>query len=168
LIGNVKPVSESSNEYRALNLTKTDPDWVLLTSDLEAKMESEEADMSFQSQKTGSVISLNSTCRNRFEQNTPDLRQFTDVLFMGVSVVDSLDQKNTSLASKDALQTTLVGWIDDIQSGENQEVKIQALVLHHGRCVYDLMYFSTPTYFDAQLGTFNSFLQNFKLSYSRK
>jgi hypothetical protein len=101
LIGNTKPVAEKSDSYQVADLSERGTDWRKLpqeTPDPDAGPTNDASDLAFQSQKTASIISLNSACRPSFETEGKDLRGFTNLLFLGIA--DITHRRSRSRASR--------------------------------------------------------------------
>ncbi len=162
LIGNVRPVEEKSSNYKVLNLSESNPDWIKVEQQNESTPEERESasdisDISFQSKKTSSIISLNSACRKSYENKKQSLQDFTKLLLMGISDIHTQTEKQTTLHQTPALETTVHGKLN------GQDMKLRAIVLQQKDCVYDLMYVSRPEKFDSQLSEFENFFTSLKL-----
>ncbi len=158
LIGNVEPVEEKSEHYLVMDLSKTDSDWKKIDNGAPKPAERSEAvDMAFQSKKTNSIISINSTCRPSLAQSDQSLEEFTQVLLLGITETDGREAKEISLRNTPALETTLQGKLN------GEPVKIRTVVVKYRYCVYDLMYFARPENFEAQAADFELFVSSLKL-----
>ena len=92
LIGNVDPVAHRSGDYDVLMLSDKESNWNKLDprqtlSPDESGLSEDEAktrtsDLTFQSRKTASIISLNSSCRDRVEGQKRSLREYTNLLLL--------------------------------------------------------------------------------------
>jgi hypothetical protein len=163
LLGNIKPVDEKSETYRVLNLSESNPDWKKLepvqisakSPDGDPTRATDSTDLAYQSKQTASIISLNSACRPG--DSTGSLRDVSQLLFLGLTDVVEREEKQLELEKLPALQTTVQGRL-------NQEpVKLRAVVLRKGTCVYDLMYVSRPEHFAAQENDFTRFVSSLRL-----
>jgi hypothetical protein len=173
LFGTVKPVDEKSSQYHAPELSAAEPvklstpknHWKRGWKKIETspKSEGEEndeirSDLAYQSVKTGSIISVNSACR---ESNgaikKKSLKTFTRELLMGFSEITLDEERPMEIDHTPALQTTLRGRLND------ESVMIRAIVLVRGNCVYDLMYLSSPQAFQKNEADFHSFVEEFRL-----
>ena len=80
--GNVKPIAQKSTSYEVLDLSTNNPEWEKIS-----KKEAEPgiSDLAFQSKKTKSIISLNSTCKTIPEESEKkkNLRELTRELLLG-------------------------------------------------------------------------------------
>ncbi len=163
LIGNVKPVSEKAEDYQVLDLSKGNSDWIRLDSqqdDADNHVGEEgtaRSDLAYQSQRTASIISLNSACREKFKSESHDLKEFTHQLLLGISDVKSRQQKEIQIKGNPALDTTIQGKMGD------QPVKIRAVVVKNDRCLYDLMYVARPDQFAEQEQDFSRFVESLRL-----
>jgi hypothetical protein len=160
LFGSIKPTEEKSNTYTLLNLSKLAPtEWEQLSSQSQINDDtasSEESDISFQSKKTGAIISINSACRaNR--KKVPALKELTEELLLGF--VDSQErvEKEIQVSSTPALMTTLEGTLNQ------KSTKVRTVVLLRGSCVYDLMYIAKPQSFKIHEEVFQQFFQSLNL-----
>ena len=113
--------------------------------------------MTYQSQKTASIISLNSACRKRIEDTAKSLKSFTDQLILGFTDVHSRKERNLAIDQIPALETTVQGKLD------NEDMILRTVVLHHKDCIYDLMHISRPKNFKTQETTFSQFTSSLKL-----
>jgi hypothetical protein len=168
LIGNVKPVVEKSESYGVIDLQKEKPqEWMKFVSesgspkDGEARDENDEtteiSDVSFQSRRTASVISLNSACRASYQNTDKDLKGFTNLLFLGVSDVASRAEQEITVDGSPALQTTLEGTLN------GERVRFRTVVSRKRNCVYDLVFVSRPKYFESDLPIFTTFVSSLRL-----
>jgi hypothetical protein len=157
LVGNVKPIDEKSETYQVDDLSKGLGDWTKLPPQSGGSSDSSSSDVAFQSQKTASIISLNSACRPSFETEHRDLKTFTNLLFLGISEVTQRNERDLTLQSVPALETTLKGKLND------EEMMLRTVVLQRGECVYDLMYVSRPEHFAENEADFSRFVDSLKL-----
>ncbi len=169
LLGNVKPVVEKSESYGVMDLQRERPDeWVKFVSDPrsqksdgESRDEDDEtteiSDVSFQSKRTASVISLNSACRASYLTTERDLKGFTSLLFLGVSDVTAREEQDITIDGSPALQTTLEGTLN------GERVRFRTVVTRKRNCVYDLVFVSRPKYFERDLPTFTAFVSSLRL-----
>lgn len=169
LFGNIKPIAQKASEYQYADLSKRNPDWVRLSNfqssgDSSSKIPGETEtsaaeesieegvdvyDVSYQSRKTASTISLTTSCRPRYSiQNEgrvfPELRDYMQQLLLGITgITDKIDEE-TEVAGIPALQTTVVGKMQD------RPIKIRAVVLKKRACLYDLVFIAKPRHFSDQ------------------
>ncbi len=193
LFGNIKPVSEKSHEYEVADLHKMSNDWTKLppaeekqaskledaansstSTPLDASGTENEnldvSDISYQSEKTASIISLTSTCRPQIKNQTPvageteaneknnqRLEEYMRQLLLGFSDIDKRDEKKVTVSGRPGLESTIQGTMS------GRPMKIRAVVLPRRECIYDLMFIARPEHFDAQQETFSKFLDSFRL-----
>jgi hypothetical protein len=164
LFGNVKPVDEKSDDYGVLDLSKNSSEWAKLdpkTSNPEAKdadsRSTEVSDVAFQSKKTASIISLNSSCNPEVQNPDKDLRSFTNLLFLGITDITLRDERTMNFQNSPALQTTLRGKLN------GEEMMLRTVVLRKRNCLYDLMYVARPAHFLENEPDFSRFASSLKL-----
>jgi hypothetical protein len=169
LFGNVKPLAERSEDYQILDLSKNSQDWEKIpSSDPASGVDPEEpqstgaSDVSFQARKDPSIISLNSSCRERVRSSSKDLKGFTRELLLGITDVASRTERELALQSQPALETTVQGRMAS-GPGQPEPVKIRVVVLRKDECVYDLMYISRPELFAAHEPDFSRFIESLRL-----
>jgi hypothetical protein len=153
LLGNVKTVDQHSNSYRVARLNETQPDWKMLEPSGDATSDSSE--ITYQSNRTASIISLNSTCRKR--NTDEDLKRISRLLFLGITDVTETQERDLTVDSSPALETTVTGRLN------REKVKIRAVVLRNGACVFDLMYVAKPRHFASQEADFTQFVSSLRL-----
>lgn len=166
LIGNIKPVSERSANYKFKDLassTSGSSEWTKLdaaavTSDKSGATPEDVSDIAFQSKKTAAIISINSTCRSRPEGEDPDLKTYTNSLLLGISPVVERTERQSKMGQIPVLDTILTGFLN------GESVKIRAVVLKKQDCLFDIMYFSkTPRFAEHEI-TFEDFVKHFGLN----
>lgn len=159
-LGNIRPVEEKSTQYGILDLTKMNPDWIKLDNippPTPERPASEIPDTTYQSKKTGSVISINSICKDFDAPSEANLKASTNALLLGISGVSIQEQKPIPLWNSTALQTTLKGKIDQ------QERILRTVVVHKDKCTYDLMYIAEPKFFNLNEADFTRFVTSLNL-----
>jgi hypothetical protein len=151
LIGNVR-VEEKSDDYSIMDLGKN-PDWKKIGAD---KNSTDMSDLTFQSKKNSSIISLNSVCRETGDDNpaATDLKAVTHELLLGISNISDKTEKEITVSDTPALETTVQGQLN------NQAMKLRAVVLRKNSCVYDLMYIARPERFNDDIEVFQTFTQS--------
>lgn len=158
LIGNTKPVAEKSDHYLVVELHKKNKNWIKVPHEKnETHDDNSQSDVIYQSRVTATIISLNSTCRRRFEIQGLDLTGYTNTLLLGFTDVTARSQTLIKVSSYLALKTVLEGKID------NQSMKIQAIVLRSHTCIYDLMYVSKPQHFMQDSEVFARFVASLRI-----
>ncbi|MBL7716737.1 MAG: hypothetical protein JNL01_14830 [Bdellovibrionales bacterium] len=165
----MKPIAQKTSDYQYADLSKKDPDWIRLhqnqsdgdpgskiPGETEASASDENLeegvdvfDVSFQSKKTASTIALTTSCRPRYSiknegQIFPELKDYMQQLLLGITAVTERLDEETEVAGIPALQTTVVGKMQD------QPIKIRAVVLKKRACLYDLVYITKPRHFSDQ------------------
>lgn len=155
LVGNVKPVDEKASDYSITDLSVGNSDWKKLPSASEPD-QTDVSDVSFQSEKTASIISINSACRHAASEHH-GLREYTQPLLDGISDITLRTEKSLTVSKTPALQTTVRGKL----SGEPMMLDI--VVLKRGGCVYDLMYVARPSAFETQRPDFSRFVESLSL-----
>ena len=155
LVGNVKPVDEKDEGYRTLDLTKENPDWIKLNSDTSSTKD--ESDISYQSKKTATIISLNSACRKSNEDTDNDLNHFTKLLLLGISDISEKTEKPLTVANTPALETTVQGKMGD------EVMRLRTVVLKRSDCLYDLMFIARPENFSIHESDFGKFVTSLRL-----
>jgi hypothetical protein len=161
LVGDKAPVSQKSDHYHFLDLStepksqwkKVSPENVANDRDQNEDIpENEISDIVFQSAQTASIISLNSSCRDNSGYRQKTLTDLTELLLLGVEAIQIEDQEPIEVAGQTALQTTATGSVDQLPR------KLRIVVLKSKGCVYDLMFFSSPDYFEVEKGDFARFV----------
>ena len=162
-LGNVKPVDEKSETYSVMDLSVKNSDWAKIpasaqsvNSDVpEEASAADHSDVVYQSKKTASIIALNSACRPSNDSPKETLTDFSNRLFFGISDISLREEKSFQIQNTPALRTTVQGKL-------NQEsMRLQAVVIRNGPCVYDLMFIARPERFSEQEADFTQFLSSF-------
>lgn len=154
LIGNVRPVSEHSSGYSARNLAELSPNWTVLDRGDELSG----ADIAYQYKPNGSIISLNSTCRERNAREDLSLDAISRSLLLGITAPDQQAARDLQVSRLPARETTVSG----MMNGES--MKLRVVVLRKEECLYDLMYVAKAARFDEQEATFSDFVTNFQVN----
>jgi hypothetical protein len=172
LIGNVKPVEEKSDHYGVMDLAK--PEWKKLDplaagSGEESRdpetTKTEIADAAFQSQKSAAIISINSSCRPALagqasddpEEARAELRKLSYLLLLGISDFSERTERNLTIQSVPALETTVQGKMS------GAPIRLRTVVLKRATCVYDLMYMAEPSRFAASEKDFSDFVASLRV-----
>lgn len=176
LVGNVKPVDEKSERYTVINLEKTNPDWKALPSQSvkssnedssQENIEGSSTDVAFQSKKTASIISLNSSCRKANLRKDLNLQDYSKVLLLGLTEINDYNEKEVQLAGFPAFETITDGKMPLDQPERQvhglQKVRLKTFVVKKEDCLYDLMYIAKPEHFSSQESDFNLFVQSLKI-----
>jgi hypothetical protein len=165
LFGTVKPVDEKSDQYGVMDLSKENPAvWTRLNATEEGgdvkhpeTTATEISDVAFQSKKTAAIVSLNSSCRPNADNQNADLRTLTDPLLLGISNVAQRVEKNMTIQSTPALETTVEGQVN------GQDISLRSVVLRRNSCVYDLLYMAPPAHFASNEADFSHFVASLRL-----
>lgn len=169
LLGNIKPVEEKAKNYQILDISKNNPEWIRLgnksTAQTKSKTnkysdtpESGGADITFQSSKSGSIISIDSACRSgSMEFQNVTLNQLTSQLLLGLSNLGKKKEENLIIENVPALQTTAEGEID------HQRMNLKTVVLKKNNCIYDFMYIARPESFKDNEKDFLQFVDSFHI-----
>lgn len=153
LLGNVKPVTDRADGLSFTDLSEQDPDW---TKREEESSSLEASDVSFQSRRTLSTISITSTCRGSIGETDQTLASMTDTLLLGIQETERAEEHLT-VSGQPALKTTIKGML------QSRTIQIQTIVVKKDDCLYDFMYVARPERFNEQLKTFESFINEIKL-----
>jgi hypothetical protein len=165
LFGNIKPVVEKSSTYSLLDLSLNNTDWSKLdirptkseSGDTSKTINSELADVAFQSKKTSSVISFNSICKENTVQEEKDPREYVNALFLGMTNLSSRTESSVTVSGVSGLQTTVKGMMQD------REIQIRSIIVQKGPCLYDILYVSKPSSFTEQENEFKRFVESVKI-----
>jgi hypothetical protein len=160
--GNIRPVEEKSKHYHVIDLSQKSEEWEKLENQSSTTAEIPEqgsvSDTAFQSNQTAAIISLNSACK-QYESKQPQqsLKKLSSELFLGITDVTFLEEKELVIQGVPALETTIRGQL----SGE--DTQLRAVVLQKQNCVYDLMYIARPEKFEKNLRDFSRFVSSLSL-----
>ncbi len=159
LIGNVKPIAEHSETYEIKDLAaENSKNWTKLpNSNSSPEQDTATSDISYQSNQTASIISMNSACRPSNEQNDHDLHYFTRLLLLGLTDITYKNETQMTVSRAPALETTVQGKLG------NEIMKMRTVVIKLGQCVYDLMYVSRPQHFQKNEKDFTQFVQSLRI-----
>ena len=173
LVGNVKPVEEKSERYSIVDLAKSNPDWKALPpqsvknagseSGSEGASSENSSDVAYQSKKTASIISLNSSCRKSNLRKDLNLRDYSKVLLLGLSEINDYQEKEVQLAGYPAFETVTDGKMPLEKDDKIETVRLKTYVVKKEECLYDLMYIAKPDHFSSQETDFDSFVQSLKI-----
>ena len=165
LVGNIRPVTEKAEQYGILDLSQERPDLWTKIQNKSANEErtdsdttpSEVSDVAFQALKSPSIIALNSGCRPSVQTQTKELKDLTNELLMGFTEVENRIEKNITLEQSPALETTIRGKMAD------KPIFLRTVVLRKNRCVYDLLFMSSPTDFTTHESDFSKFVASLRI-----
>lgn len=158
LIGSVKPVAEKSDDYRALDLSDESEDWKRLEQQNAAENPDDDnssPDLTYQSDKTASIISMNSVCRKSNEGK--NLREVSQQLVLGFTEITHSNERQIQVDGTPALETTFQGTLN------GGVTRVRTVVARRGECIYDLMFIAQPEHFAADEPTFSRFVTSLRL-----
>lgn len=165
LVGNVKPVTEKSSSYSIQKLDENSENYWKKISRDKISYNSDEPefsspDVTYQSTKNSSIISLNSSCKtiNVEQQNSESLEKISDLLILGVTEIKDKKQEFLEIDRHPALETSLTGKLND------QRVSIKSVITRRGSCIFDFMYISQPEFFNVHMATFSQFVASFHVN----
>ncbi len=208
--GNIRPSQEKSSAYHILDLSQINSAWVKLnkpggnnpfkpssklagmsahkppTTTLPATADSslgEESDMTFQSSLTGSMISMNSACKNYpsmamamatapsyssndgssstlspNEETQQLLLTLSRELFLGIQDLEIKHSEFLTLCQAPGLATTARGTI------HHEAVQLGVVVLQRLNCTYDFMYIARPVHFEKHRADFEHFVHSIEFN----
>lgn len=167
--GNIR-VDEKSQSYAVMDVAQANADWKKLpraaqtagndAQQAEAAGDTVYSDLTFQSQKTHAIISINSSCRNSGDfaaPTTEDLKAQTKLLLLGISATGARTEQPVPVAEQTGLETTVEGKIS------GNRTRIRTVVLRKAKCQYDLMYIAQPAHFAASEALFSQFVASLRL-----
>lgn len=114
----------------------------------------EGGDIAFWIGNVGATITVNSTCNQKGKYS---LKALSEPLVIGIADKQMVERNELSIDGEKALETIYVGKLDNVS------IKLSAVVLKKGSCVYDFTYASSPDNFDRGLGDFKKFVSQFKV-----
>ena len=114
----------------------------------------EGGDLAFWNGEVGATITVNSTCNQKGKYS---LKALSEPLVIGIADKQMVGRNELSIDGEKALESIYLGKLDNVS------VKLSAVVLKKGRCVYDLTYASSPDDFDRGFGDFKEFASQFKV-----
>ena len=159
LIGNIKPSTEKSSSYSVQAPPEKDPDWIrVVESNAQGAPQEERSDVVYQSKSTNSIISINTTCRERDTSRENDLRGYTNLLLMGVQQISDRSERPLTVGKESGLETTLNG------SLQGQSMRFQTVVFRRSLCVYDLMFLAQPQHFETKQAAFAEFVKTLRFN----
>jgi len=165
LVGNTKPVTEKSDDYSVLDLSR-DPEseWVPLSSTdpfpaNDVKDPNASSDRAWQSKRNSAIVSINTTCRKKITDATVDLSSYSRQLLLGVNDVQLREETELKLQDTPALQTIIEGKL------QGEPVRMRAVVLKRAECLYDLVFLGRPGGDKATLqeADFTRFVQSLRI-----
>ena len=156
LVGQVKPVEEKAPLPSAEKIIFPAANWKKLDIPSGTQSNEDIPDAAWQSGRTAAVVSLNSVCRQDFDEDG-DIKRVTKML---LSQWDSLkvdSERSLTISGFQALETTGSG------SYLDRSRRFQTVVVKSPTCVYDLVYLSPVETFPQELSVFQKFRDNLNL-----
>ena len=155
LVGQVDAVDQKSSTIQVTPVESIDPNWKRIDSSEHSAGLNDMPDRAWQSNKTASVISLNSACRqhNDEAQNFAEmgLKEITADLLSQWTEIDHKTETDLNLSGFPAFETTAEG----IYYGRHR--KFQTVVVKTPTCIYDLIFLSPPRSYTQDLAIFQKF-----------
>lgn len=111
-------------------------------------------DIAFWNGNVGATITVDSTCNQKGKYS---LKALSEPLVIGIADKQMVERNELSIDGEKALESIYLGKLDNVS------IKLSAVVLKKGSCVYDLTYASSPDNFDRGLGDFKEFVSRFKV-----
>jgi len=112
------------------------------------------ADIAYENEETGAIISLNSLCRKYSDSS---LEALTMNLVRGIGSRKVLRQKSLTINGSEALDSLFEGKVDGVK------VNINTVVLIKDSCTYDFIYVEVPKNGSIHDGDFQKFLASFRV-----
>ena len=156
LVGQVKPVDEKAKKLPFREVSLIDPNWHKLEITSQNQNAEDSPDAAWQSTLTAAVISLNSACRQSFDESS-DLKEVTQSLLSQWRGLKIESEQATTLSGFPAWETKARGMY------LKSERKFETVVVKTPTCVYDLIYLSPVKTFDQELSVFSQFRDNLNL-----
>jgi hypothetical protein len=161
LVGNVKPVASKSSAYEIMNLSRIRPSWTAIEANVADESDgktNDQSDLTYQDRETGAIIALNSVCRGLYAAEPQSLERASRNLLLGLQATTDRVERKVVVANRPALETTAKGRI------EGRTMMLRTVVLQNGRCIYDLMYLSSPQSFPTQENDFSKFVASLQFN----
>ena len=112
------------------------------------------ADRAWFHRDTGASIYFDSNCKARFEDKP--LSDLMKHLTFGMAQGSPLKEEELTLGGRSALLRVYAGEVDGVI------VQLGAVVIKKNTCIYDALFISSPTGFDAGMPSFRSVLDGFR------
>ena len=122
------------------------------------------ADRSYRSNRTGSMITLNTTCRPSHAALPPgadSLRELSRALYLGIGDIKSSSEKEIAIQGVPALERTIEGRLQ-VNPSQTKSMKLQTVVLLHDQCLFDFVLASAPSRFDQDLESFQRWTRSLR------
>ncbi len=156
IVGNVRPTYEKSKSYTIADLSKINPDWKRKGQSSSDSSALESTDITYQSNSTGSIISLNSSCGKLNREKPRSLRDLTAELLLGFDNLGPENERKIIIQGSPSLETT-------VESKENRDsLKIRTVVFQEEACVYDLIYVARSENFAKHDSDFSTFVDSIR------
>ena len=141
---NIKPKAPArSNEYKFQA-----PDSTF------RKIDSEQADLAWQNEKSGNTIAVLSECS---ETKDPSLSDLESEMSQALNDSKVVRTQNTQFEDREALRSLLEGKVDGVA------VRVDVLTFKKNSCSYTLTYMGRAQGFEKEQGVFENFLKGFKV-----
>lgn len=164
IFGGSEAVDTKSHHYRVVRLDYDDShEWRRLQTASPDVPDTEEGDVAFEHQKTGTIISLNSVCGQTRETSLEDLSKY---LLLGIDTRGPVASRELEVDGNKALESTVEATMGTrTPSAKNgaatHPVRVKAVVMRKNACTFDLMFIAQPQSFEALEPTFERFLKGF-------
>lgn len=122
----------------------------------------ETGDVAFEHKKTGSIISLNSVCK---EYREASLDELTRYLLMGLNTTGPVETRELKIDGVKALESTVNANMvarGSRRPSQSTHVRVRAAVMSKDGCTYDFMMIAQPSTFNEIAPTFERFLKGFR------
>ncbi|NUP13449.1 MAG: hypothetical protein HOW73_46015 [Polyangiaceae bacterium] len=117
------------------------------------RMEATGAALAYEDGTTGGQVLVNARC-DRDGEDVP-LRSLTQHLFIRFTDRVTHSEEVLPFDGREAMRTDITAKLDGVDR------RFVVWVMKKDRCVYDLLFFSTPDRFDASIGKFDGWVKNF-------
>ena len=111
-------------------------------------------DIAFWNKALGGTITVDSTCEKNLGS---DPEALAENLLAGVTDRELIEKRNLGVDGEEAFEGVYTGRIGKFP------IKVGAIVLRKGNCVYDLTYASAPDNFQQGVNIFRDFVLGFKV-----
>lgn len=142
--------------YQTADLEASREDWVRLPPSGDSNDDT--SDIAYRSAQTGSVISLNSACRENLGASDTTLESFSNTLLLGMPTQGNPTKRHTQVDGVSALETTLNG------TQGKTPVRIRATVVKWKDCIYDFMLISSVKNFKKDVSVYSDYIKKFRFN----
>lgn len=155
--GNIRSTEEKSSQYTVEELTQLRPHWKKISPSQDSEVtESTRPDLTFESIRTSSVISLTSGCKTRSDSRpAKNLSELTRVLLLGISDLKYKTVCKRQIEKVDALWSSVSGEVN------HEPVAMEVVVFQRGDCSYDLILVGRPPLSPEDQDDFAHFVSTF-------